>query len=110
MKLGEVEFFVREFKGREGEKDGDIWFMGGGKLVGEMLRLGLVDMVEVVVMLVLLGEGVKMFEGKGREDGWRLELRGCERKEMGILMLEYDVFYGGVLEMMIRSEFWGVLF
>nr|CDP27527.1 Putative protein of unknown function [Podospora anserina S mat+] len=110
VKLGEVESFVRELKGREGEKDGDIWLMGGGKLAGEMLRLGLVDTVEVAVMPVLLGEGVKMFEGKGREDGWRLELRGCERKETGILMLEYDVLYGGALEMMTRSEFRGVSF
>ncbi|KAK0667842.1 dihydrofolate reductase-like domain-containing protein [Cercophora samala] len=94
VKLGEVESFVKSLKEREGGEEGDIWLMGGGKLAGEMLRLGLVDTVEVAVMPVVLGEGVKMFEGSGREEGWRLELREMERKKTGIVMLEYAVVYG----------------
>ena len=39
-------------------KQGDVWVLGGGKLVSAMLAAGLVDRLELFVMPVVLGGGV----------------------------------------------------
>ncbi|KAK0737272.1 dihydrofolate reductase-like domain-containing protein [Apiosordaria backusii] len=96
VKVGELEGVVRGLRATQGAEEGkdkDIWLMGGGKLAGLMMELGLVDVVEAAVMPVILGEGVKMVDvvGEGRENGWRLELQGVEKKETGILMTRYKV-------------------
>jgi dihydrofolate reductase len=38
----------------------DIWLFGGGSLFGSLLRLGLVDSVELAIIPVLLGGGVPL--------------------------------------------------
>ena len=40
-----------------------IWFVGGGAVSGECLRLGLADEVRYSVMPVLIGEGIPFFGG-----------------------------------------------
>ncbi len=40
-----------------------IWFVGGGAVSGECLRLGLADEVRYSIMPILIGEGVSFFEG-----------------------------------------------
>ncbi|KAF9258397.1 riboflavin biosynthesis protein RibD C-terminal domain-containing protein, partial [Marasmius fiardii PR-910] len=53
----------------------DIWLMGGAGLAGLLMREGLVNVVEVAVMPVVIGEGIKMldFEGDSRDGkGWKL--------------------------------------
>lgn len=42
---------------------GSIWFVGGGRVSGECLRLGLADEIRYSIMPVLIGEGVSFFEG-----------------------------------------------
>lgn len=49
--------FVRELKKGEGR---DIWLFGGGALFGSLLDGGVVDLVEVAIVPVLLGEGVPL--------------------------------------------------
>jgi dihydrofolate reductase len=39
----------------------DIWFVGGGAVSGECLRLGLADEVRYSIMPVLIGEGISFF-------------------------------------------------
>jgi len=87
---------VRELKGGEGK---DVWVMGGAELVGLLMGEGLVDVVEVAVMPVLIGEGIPMVGGLGKgkemgERGCRLKLEGVEALEgSGILMTRYRVLY-----------------
>ena len=40
-----------------------IWFVGGGAVSGECLRLGLADEVRYSIMPILIGEGISFFEG-----------------------------------------------
>jgi len=40
-----------------------IWFVGGGQVSGECLRLGLADEIRYSIMPVLIGEGISFFEG-----------------------------------------------
>ncbi|KAL2268009.1 hypothetical protein VTJ83DRAFT_2855 [Remersonia thermophila] len=102
---GDAAEYVRRLKQEEGKKD--IWLMGGGGLARELLRAGLVDVVEAAIMPVIVGRGVGMFgeeaawkageEQVNGEEGdgqfWRLVLEGVEKKETGILMTRYRVVY-----------------
>ena len=44
-----------------------IWFVGGGAVSGECLRLGLVNEVRYSIMPILIGEGIAFFEGLGTD-------------------------------------------
>lgn len=68
----------------------DIWLFGGGELFASLLRLGLVDRVEVAVLPVLLGDGIAL---SGRVAGERrLRLAGQRTYDKsGTVLLEYDV-------------------
>jgi len=39
-----------------------IWFVGGGAVSGECLRLGLADEVRYSILPILIGEGIRFFE------------------------------------------------
>jgi dihydrofolate reductase len=45
----------------------NIWFVGGGLLSGECLRLGLADDVRYSILPILIGDGVSFFEKLGRD-------------------------------------------
>ena len=45
----------------------NIWFVGGGAVSGECLRLGLADEVRYSIMPILIGEGISFFDGLDRE-------------------------------------------
>src|SRR6266576_2476412 len=46
-----------------------IWFVGGGALCGECLRLGLADEVRYSIVPVLIGDGIPFFNGLERDVG-----------------------------------------
>lgn len=52
---------LAQLKARMG--DGDIWLFGGGVTAGRFLRANLIDLVEVAVVPVALGEGRPLFAG-----------------------------------------------
>lgn len=80
---------VRGWRAGEGK---DIWVMGGGGVSGCLVREGLLDVVEVAVMPVVIGEGVGMVEaGLGTVS---LELEEVRGLESGIVMVRYRVLYG----------------
>ncbi len=45
--------------------DGDVWIMGGGEVMGAFLDAGAVDTMELYIVPVLLGRGVRLFTRSG---------------------------------------------
>jgi dihydrofolate reductase len=66
-----------------------IWFVGGGEVSGECLRLGLADEVRYSIMPILLGDGISFFEGLDRDVA--LHLVEVKAYETGMVALRYDV-------------------
>lgn len=66
-----------------------IWFVGGGAVAGECLRLGLADEIVYSILPILIGEGIPFF-GKLDEDV-ALHLAEVKAYKNGIVELRYDV-------------------
>jgi dihydrofolate reductase len=66
-----------------------IWFVGGGAVSGECLRLGLADEVRYSIMPVLIGEGVRFFDGLDR--GVSLHLMEVKAYTSGMVALRHAV-------------------
>jgi dihydrofolate reductase len=67
----------------------DIWLMGGGDLFRTVLAMNEVDSVEVSVMPVLLGGGIKLLPDPATRA--RLHFTGHKIYRSGIVTLTYDV-------------------
>ena len=66
-----------------------IWFVGGGVLSAECLRLGLADEVRYSILPVLIGDGIRFFE---RLDGdVALHLAEVKAYKNGMVELRYEV-------------------
>ena len=70
----------------------DIWLMGGGVLFRSLLELDLVDVVEVAVVPILLGEGLPLLPPVSPRA--RLALTNSRVYPSGIVLLTYDVVKG----------------
>jgi dihydrofolate reductase len=68
---------------------GSIWVVGGSTVVGEFLRLRLVDDIRLSVAPVLLGAGVPFFDRVGGEQA--LRLRDAKAYRSGIVDLWYEL-------------------
>jgi dihydrofolate reductase len=66
-----------------------IWFVGGGVVSGECLRLGLADEVRYSIMPILIGEGISFFEGLDQDVA--LHLVEVKAYKSGMVALRYDV-------------------
>ena len=66
-----------------------IWFVGGGAVSVECLRLGLADEIVYSILPILIGEGIPFF-GKLDEDV-ALHLAEVKAYKNGIVELRYDV-------------------
>jgi dihydrofolate reductase len=71
----------------------DICLFGGGSLFRSLAELGLVDTVEVGVIPVLLGEGVKLLPGPATRVALKLTGHRLYARS-GIMSLEYEVQHG----------------
>jgi dihydrofolate reductase len=71
MQGGTTFTFVPEGVGRavelarEAAGDGDVLVSGGGSVIEQALRAGLLDAFQLHVVPVLLGGGVRLFDGRG---------------------------------------------
>jgi dihydrofolate reductase len=66
-----------------------IWFVGGGAVSGECLRLGLADEVRYSIMPILIGDGISFFEGLDKDVA--LHLSEVNAYRSGMVELRYGV-------------------
>jgi dihydrofolate reductase len=66
-----------------------IWVVGGSRVAGECLRLGLADEIRYSILPVLIGDGISFFEGLDRD----VELNLVEVKayKNGIVELRHEI-------------------
>ena len=67
----------------------NIWFVGGGAVSGECLRLGLADEVRYSVLPILIGDGIQFFEKLDRDIA--LHLTEVKAYKSGTVALCYQV-------------------
>jgi dihydrofolate reductase len=66
-----------------------IWVVGGGAVAGECLRLGLADEVRYSVVPIVIGDGIRFFEGLDRDVPLHLvEMKGYRN---GMVALRHEV-------------------
>ena len=66
-----------------------IWFVGGGVVSGECLRLGLAHEVRYSILPVLIGDGIPFFEKLDRDIA--LHLADVKAHTSGVVELRYEV-------------------
>jgi dihydrofolate reductase len=66
-----------------------IWFVGGGKVSGECLRLGLADEIRYSIVPILIGDGISFFEGLDRDV--ELHLLEATTYGSGMVALRHEV-------------------
>lgn len=67
----------------------NIWFVGGGAVAGECLRLGLANEIRYSLLPILIGDGVRFFENLDRDVALHLmEIKGYKS---GMVALRYEV-------------------
>jgi dihydrofolate reductase len=65
------------------------WFVGGGMVAAECLRLGLADEVRYSILPILIGDGIPFFERLDRDIA--LHLAGVNAYQSGVVELRYEV-------------------
>ncbi|MDB6053074.1 MAG: bifunctional deaminase-reductase domain protein, partial [Verrucomicrobiales bacterium] len=83
---GDLEQFV---KGRLRPAFRSIWFVGGGLVSAECLRLGLADEVRYSILPILIGDGIQFFEKLDRDVA--LHLAEVKAYKSGTVALRYEV-------------------
>lgn len=66
-----------------------IWFVGGGEVAAECLRLGLADEVRYSIVPMVIGDGISFFQGLNGDVA--LHLVETTAYASGIVALRYDV-------------------
>ena len=66
-----------------------IWFVGGGVVSGECLRLGLADEIYYSILPTLIGDGIRFFEKLDRDVA--LHLAEVKAYKTGAVELRYEV-------------------
>ena len=65
-----------------------MWIEGGGRVIRSMIAIGKLDVLELAVIPIILGEGVPLFP-QGTDE-LKLWLVKCESKAKGALHLVYE--------------------
>lgn len=88
-----VEFYSGDLRelvdGRLKPSFRDIWFVGGGMVSGECLRLGLADEIRFAVLPVVIGDGISFFEGL--DEDVALHLLDVKAYRSGMVELRHAV-------------------
>jgi dihydrofolate reductase len=66
-----------------------IWFVGGGALAAECLRLGLADEIRYSILPILIGAGILFFEKVEKDTA--LHLAELKAYKSGMVELRYEV-------------------
>jgi dihydrofolate reductase len=66
-----------------------IWFVGGGAVSAECLRLGLADEVRYSILPILIGDGIPFFDKLERD--FPLHLAEVKAYKSGMVALRYEV-------------------
>jgi dihydrofolate reductase len=82
---GDLAALIGDLRGREGRS---ILIDGGGEVVQECVRAGLIDEFTVSIIPVLLGSGIPLFGRTGVETS--LHLRSCRSFPAGLVQLVYE--------------------
>lgn len=83
---GDLAQFVNE---RLRPRFRSIWFVGGGAVSAECLRLGLADEVRYSILPILIGDGIQFFEKLDRDVA--LHLTEIKAYKSGMAALRYEV-------------------
>ncbi len=83
---GDLASFVNE---RLRPRFRSIWFVGGGALCAECLRLGLADEIRYSILPILLGEGIPFFARRAGDVA--LHLAEVKAYRNGVVDLRYEV-------------------
>ncbi len=88
-----VEFYSGDLRelvnGRLRPTFGSIWFVGGGAVSGECLRLGLADEIRYSIMPILIGDGISFFQGL--DEDVELHLMEVKTYKSGMIALRHEV-------------------
>jgi dihydrofolate reductase len=88
-----VEFYSGDLaqfvNGRLRPRFRSIWFVGGGVVSGECLRLGLADEVRYSILPILIGDGISFFEKLDRDVA--LHLAEVKAYKSGTVELCYEM-------------------
>lgn len=74
---------INEMKKEEGK---DIWICGGADIIRQIMEEDLIDIYRISVIPMILGEGIRLFPGKGQKIRLNLEM---VRNSNGITELIY---------------------
>lgn len=80
--------FIAKLWAQDQEDKGDVWLMGGGKLIASFRERGLIDEYILSVIPVLLGEGLPLFEGSQPQA--LLRLLATQVYTNGVVQLRYE--------------------
>lgn len=89
LRAGEPHALVAQLA-REGKRH---LYIDGGATAQRFLEAGLVDELTITRIPVLLGEGIPLFSGRGRE--WALRLVGADASRNGFVQERYAVVKPG---------------
>lgn len=67
----------------------NIWFVGGGNLSAECVRLGLADELRYSVLPILIGDGIRFFESLDKDVA--LHLLEVKTYDSGVVGLRYEI-------------------
>ena len=83
---GDLQHLVRE---RLQPAFGGIWFVGGGTVAAECLRLGVADELRYSILPILIGDGISFFERLDKDVP--LHLLEATAYKSGMVALRYEV-------------------
>ncbi len=74
---------------KEQAGDKDVWILGGGLTIQAFLSAGMIDHMDLFVIPVLLGEGIRLFGGEESEPQM-LDLKQAQPYANGVVKLSYN--------------------
>lgn len=81
----------------------NIWICGGSNVVGEFMKNDLIDEHCITTIPVLLGKGIRLFEGNNVR--YRLKLKDIQ-EENGLITASYirknEDMYSGKAQLLLR--------